>query len=347
MNLLSLLRPRRSKNTTTTPAEVYYGLDHALLNIPLPPPSMWMNLGYWEDTNDFPTACAALLNQVLITAGLLDEDGIGRKIEEDKKVNLVDVGIGCGDQSVRCLGYRRANIGDNEGDGGEKKPLFDSYVGITSLPVQARFAKERVDSLLPSSEKGEERRAQIFCTNAAIPSSWPDDLKSSLPITPLKNTTTTPDLNSAEPKEETWLLALDTLYHFTPSRLPLFTYAHDMLQSNIMTFDLLLPTPKPSLWNRLLLRLLCFLGGIPYSNFLSEDEYKSLLASAGYDVDKIKLRDISAHVFPGISSFLKSRIEEGRMFGLGKMGKFKGAKRLFSWWATSGAVRGVVVVARC
>lgn len=25
-----------------------YGLDHALLNIEMPPPSMWMNMGYWK-----------------------------------------------------------------------------------------------------------------------------------------------------------------------------------------------------------------------------------------------------------------------------------------------------------
>lgn len=25
-----------------------YGLDHAVLNIQLPPQTMWMNLGYWE-----------------------------------------------------------------------------------------------------------------------------------------------------------------------------------------------------------------------------------------------------------------------------------------------------------
>ena len=30
-----------------TPAKLY-GLDHAVLNIQLPPQSMWMNVGYWE-----------------------------------------------------------------------------------------------------------------------------------------------------------------------------------------------------------------------------------------------------------------------------------------------------------
>jgi hypothetical protein len=25
-----------------------YGLDHAVLNVQLPPQTMWMNMGYWE-----------------------------------------------------------------------------------------------------------------------------------------------------------------------------------------------------------------------------------------------------------------------------------------------------------
>jgi hypothetical protein len=25
-----------------------YGLDHAVLNVQLPPQSMWMNMGYWK-----------------------------------------------------------------------------------------------------------------------------------------------------------------------------------------------------------------------------------------------------------------------------------------------------------
>ncbi|KAL4947362.1 hypothetical protein BDW69DRAFT_117912 [Aspergillus filifer] len=349
MNLLSLLRLRRnSNNSTTTPAEAYYGLDHAVLNIPLPPPSMWMNLGYWEDTKDFPTACAALLDQVLITAGLLDNDGLS-KVEVRKKVNLVDVGIGCGDQSLRCLGYNRANKDEDK----KERPLFDSYIGITSLPIQAQFAKQRVESLLSSSsstttdqtDEKETPRAQIHCANAALTSSWSEEIKSSLPI-PIPIPVPDSNLEEEHKHSENWLLALDTLYHFTPSRTPLFQYTHDTLRANIMSFDLILPTPKPTLLYRLLLRLLCLISGIPYSNFMSEAKYKSLLVDAGYDPNKIIFRDISEHVFPGISTFLEKRFKEGRIHGLSKMGKFKGAGRLFSWWADSGVVRGVIVVAR-
>jgi hypothetical protein len=44
--LTSLLRTHQQN--PPAPTESFYDLDHALLNITLPPPSMWMNLGYWK-----------------------------------------------------------------------------------------------------------------------------------------------------------------------------------------------------------------------------------------------------------------------------------------------------------
>lgn len=36
------------KRALRKPQASVYGLDHAVLNIQLPPQSMWMNMGYWE-----------------------------------------------------------------------------------------------------------------------------------------------------------------------------------------------------------------------------------------------------------------------------------------------------------
>jgi hypothetical protein len=308
----------------------------------------------------------------LITASLLDENGDANPQPPEKKIRLLDVGIGCGDQSVRILGYKRgtgpgmhrceAETADQDGAGdakdamSPKKPLFDSYVGITSIPVQAQFAKQRVERLekenpralssssTPSpSKKGEgegltpSNRAQVFCADAANPSSWSPELKASLPPAP------------AQQIEENWLLALDTLYHFSPSRLPLLKYAHSTLHASLMAFDLLLPTPKPSLWTRLILRILCVLTGTPYTNFLTEDEYSALLVEAGYDLSDISFRDISGDVFGGIAGYINSREEVLNGYGLGGskgMRKFAGAGKIFGWWARTGVVKGVIISAR-
>lgn len=36
------------KRAFAAPSNNLYGLDHAVLNVRLPPQSMWMNMGYWE-----------------------------------------------------------------------------------------------------------------------------------------------------------------------------------------------------------------------------------------------------------------------------------------------------------
>ncbi|KAJ0414961.1 hypothetical protein BJY00DRAFT_294144 [Aspergillus carlsbadensis] len=376
--LASLLRTQQQ-----TPAvqESFYGLDHALLNITLPPPSMWMNLGYWKNTTSFPTACAALLDQVLITAGLLSPTGEPLPHPSTTTLRMLDVGIGCGDQSVRVLGYTRKTDdkkANEEGYGDGLRPLFDEYVGITSLPVQARFAGERVRRVQgeqSDSEIGKEkdssstattaptpkRRARIFCANAAKPASWGEEIHTSLssyhskPEEDGSSTQNTDDNKEEKPRkqdskaneteEETYLLALDTLYHFTPSRLPLLQYTKQKMNANLMAFDLLLPSHPLPILTRLLLRLLCLFTSTPYSNFLTESQYRALLVEAGYDDSKIEFRDISEHVFPGIAAFMKRRLEEARMFGFKGVGKYRGAGVVFRWWAT-GVVRGVVVVAR-
>ncbi|KAL2833293.1 hypothetical protein BDW59DRAFT_156795 [Aspergillus cavernicola] len=375
MNLLKFLFSKR--NNPNPQNSSLYGLDHAILNIPIPPPSMWMNLGYWKNTNDFPTACATLLDQVLITAGLLDETGNGngngsafpvsvQQHPPTRRFRLLDVGIGCGDQSVRVLNYMR----------GDDEPLFDSYVGITTLPVQAAYASRRIEALqdrtgtTTATNHGKEtilkHKAKIFCADAASPRLWPKEIHSSLAPAQHQDSistvasTTSIDIKTekekekgGEKEEEPWFLALDTLYHFHPSRLPLFTYTNSTLQANIMAFDLLLPSPSSSttaplsLITRLLLRLICLLTGAPYSNFLTQAQYTALLVQAGYDPEKIVFRDISEDVFAGIAGYIRQREGLLKGYGLGKgMGKFRGARVVFDWWARTGVVTGVIVVAR-
>jgi hypothetical protein len=134
------------------------------------------------------------------------------------------------------------------------------------------------------------------------------------------------------------------MYHFQPSRLPMLRYASSALHASFMAFDLLL-ADNTSWWQRLKMRLVCWVTGTPFTNFLTREEYVRLLVAAGYDPSSIEIKDISRHVFPGITEFLGQRIQEGQPHGL-KLGKFRGARSVFGWWARSGIVRGVVVVAR-
>ncbi|KAJ5176362.1 uncharacterized protein N7482_002239 [Penicillium canariense] len=329
-----------------------YGLNHAVLNMKLPPESMWMNMGYWKNTGDFPEACQALLDQVLET---------GLATERSPSVRILDVGCGCGDQSayIASLTYgaldKTPNIaltasgsGFNSSDGGSDpalrhiigkeslKPLVNTYIGITLEPSQAQIARQRIRlQQKRNNGQGSCSSADVFCADGAKPSSWTGELQNS--ISNIVGTTHDPDTS-------TWLLALDTMYHFRPSRLPILHYARNTLHASFMAYDLLL-ADNTSWWQRLRMRLVCWITGSPFGNFLTREEYVRLLVAAGYEASQIEIKDVSRHVFAGISEFLGQRLQDGQPYGL-NVGKFRGAKLLFGWWARSGVVRGVVVVAR-
>lgn len=242
-------------------------------------------------------------------------------------IKLVDVGIGCGDQSLHLT--RKLPI---TGPGEQRRALIDSYVGVTFARSQADFARKRLLNRTSDSDTSTwTPDVKIFAADAAKPDSWELRLKQTV-------------LNDHDQKQQTWLLALDTLYHYIPSRIPLLTHACRDLQASFMAFDLLLDS-STTFTNRLLVRLMCLLSGIPYTNLLTTTQYEDMLVQAGYDRDFVQMCDISEHVFPGISRFIAEKDGELKKFGMG-VGKFKVPGWLFGWWGRSGVIRGVVVVAR-
>lgn len=204
------------------------------------------------------------------------------------------------------------------------------------------------DMMVEGDEKSRpigRQRIRLFYSNAADPSSWSPDVKRAVSIDYASSCSTATDLRLHERlRPEPWVLALDTLYHFRPSRRPFMEYACSDLQASVMAFDLAI-SDSASMWNRFLLRIICWVTGTPFANFLTRKEYEDMLVAAGYSRECIQWRDISEHVFGGIAGFMRRREEELRRFNMG-IGKFKGAGYVFGWWARSGLVRGVVVIAR-
>jgi hypothetical protein len=207
-------------------------------------------------------------------------------------------------------------------------PCLDSYIGITIEPAQASLGAARLH------ERKSSMPARIFCADAAAPTSWTGELEES----------TTNFATQTGTDASTWLLALDTLYHFRPSRLPILRYACNTLNASFMAFDLILCN-SITWYDKILLRLVCWGTNAPFGNFISEGKYVDLLVEAGYDAAQIEIRDISKNVFGGLAGFIERRIGEARPFGIG-MGKYSVARVAFAWWAKGRVVRGVVVVAR-
>lgn len=280
--------------------------------------------------------------------------------EQHATIRLIDVGFGCGDQSLYLTNLRRlimppetpfsmsAADAGNESDGimasnQDFLPLFDSYIGINITPSQVDMAKKRLlkasggdyTSSLRSTPK-----VEVFVADAGNPASWDLELKEAVysGVAPHAKQDT-----QSTAKMQTWLLALDTLYHFKPSRMPLFECAYREIQASIMAFDLLM-SESASLWDRCRLRLMCLVTGIPYSNFITEKEYRAMLALAGYEQDMIDMQDISEDVFAGIADYIRTREAGLEMYGM-TVGKFKAPAKIFDWWARSGVVKGFVVIA--
>lgn len=282
----------------------------------------------------------------------------GERLDDyrDSIIKLIDVGIGCGDQSLYLTSksYQLEPQIENRApdslntdlptDKSTAVPLFYSYVGVNITPSQVNLARQR---LLQASKQASAMPGhftpdiKIFEADAAKPSSWKFELKEAI----LMNSRETPSdpQTLRHVQKHTWLLALDTLYHFKPSRKPLFECAFTEMQASIMAFDLLLGE-SPSFWDKLYLRLICLVSGMPWSNFMSKTEYESMLVDAGYQRDQILMEDVSENVFSGIASFIKTREEQLKIYGM-SLGKYKGPGEIFDWWAKSGVVRGYVIVA--
>ncbi|KAF2654933.1 hypothetical protein K491DRAFT_599778 [Lophiostoma macrostomum CBS 122681] len=314
-----------------------YGLDHGRLHVELPLP-MWMNMGYWyEHPHNLATACRTLLSEVLTTAGFdrkRDSTEVHRGIRRTKA--LIDLGFGCGDQTIYIKSQIPMRKFDQEWfDNRNAVVIFDHYIGITQDRRQFQYAEPRVSELKQyRSHKPNHPREQavknthIYCGNAADPEAWDSIINPHV-------------LKGFSQAEERWVLALDSLYHFSPSRWGTIRHARS-LNASLMAFDLCI-ADHVSLPDLILLRILTMLMGAPWANFVTQTEYHNKLREVGYT--EITMRDVSEHVFGPLAEFMEAQNRVLNVIGYG-LGAFHAARLMFGWWARSGVVRGVIVVAR-
>jgi hypothetical protein len=319
-----------------------------------------------QDAKSFPDACEALLEKILITAGLLSQDRtpIAETLSEAHMdrggqhafFKLIDVGLGCGDQSLyltRRL-HRSTNTSSDNGNVRHTTikeqtivPLFDSYIGINITPAQVNLARHRLEAAPENKSTSPAvwtSDVKVFAADAARPASWDQTLNEAIFGTGSPKSTLDTSSAPLSAKEHIWLLGLDTLYHFRPSRIPLFECAYKDMNASIMGFDLLLGDSL-SLWERVRLRLICLAAGMPYANLMTKKEYERMLISVGYAQENIELEDVSDHTFAGVADFLRAKEAELNKYGM-TMGRLKTPGKIFDWWAKSGVIKGYVVVAR-
>ncbi|KAF5262350.1 hypothetical protein FOXYS1_6914 [Fusarium oxysporum] len=302
-----------------------YGLGHWKLNITTRPPSMWMNVGYWkthtgEPIDTLPAAASALLEQVVSAAGL-SGDAPG-KASPRGSLAILDLGFGCGDQT-----WQLARTATEQGWRDFR------YVGLTLNDAQVQTSRRRIYRELSEAGTAFDAEAfSLFRADAAKPQTWSPQIREAV-------------YSLADEKyTERWLLALDCIYHFSPSRKPVLSHAAKELDANYMAFDLLLneKASTKDIWRA---RLIGKMMGCPLKTFLSETEYRDQLVECGYDRNEITIKEITDDVFSGLVKFLDRQDKLLAEYGI-TMGGFKLAGRLFNWFDKSRVVRAVVVVAR-
>lgn len=254
---------------------------------------------------------------MLSESGVLEKDAVS-----SSKLAILDLGIGCGDQSWELRRLLQAR------GWGEYR-----YVGLTLNPTQFQLAANRLCEEVQKLGVA-DRSIQVFRADAARPDGWETEIKNAVL-----------SLKDDHPQDqERWVLALDTLYHFFPSRRPIFNYAVETLDASFMAFDLILNDAAP-FWQKLVAKIIGLAMRCPAGAFVTEVEYKSQLKAAGYDEKHIHFRDITDHVFSGLVSHIKHQEEVLRPFGI-SVSKFKVAGKIFGWFAKSGVLRATIVVAR-
>ncbi|KAH0526919.1 hypothetical protein TsFJ059_010186 [Trichoderma semiorbis] len=287
-----------------------YGLGHWKLNVRTPLPSMWMNLGFWtrddgKPIRHFDEAARNMLEKLLQAAGLTST------AKSQHSVAVLDVGFGCGDQTVALAELIHAS----------SRPQF-RYVGLTLNAMQLQEAQQRLDAALAIPE-GE---------NAAKPESWNSDVCASV------------DGLADEAFRERWLMGLDCLYHFSPSRKPIFKRASQTLSANVMAFDLIL-SDTASAWQILAVRILGFILLCPWRTFLTEEQYRDQLVECGYDRACVEIRDISDHVFGGLAGHLRKQDAALSPYGISLSG-YTMVGRIYEWFDRTRVLKAAIVVGR-
>lgn len=267
----------------------------------------------------FEEACSNLLKQILSLAGLLETEPAAT-YDSPKSLAVLDVGFGCGDQTLELVRLTRPRGWSDF-----------RYVGLTMNQGQVDSASRRIYGQIAASEQLSVDSFKLLCANAAVPRAWKPGVRQAVEsLTECKFT-------------DRWFLALDCLYHFSPSRKPILEYAARKLGSNFMAFDLIL-NESASLRDTLIVRAIGMMMGCPMRTFLTGEEYRNQLVECGFDRGSIVIRDITEHVFPGVVKFLDDQERALNQYGV-SLGGHKLAGRLFDWFRRSKVVKASIVVA--
>lgn len=239
---------------------------------------------------------------------ILDEAGISAQ----KSFSIVEVGCACAESALSL--FKRF------------PEQCDGYIGLTLSTLQAHIAADRVRQV----QGGENPKYNVFHADAAKPNTWGSGIHSSL-----------------KTLERPWLMAIDCLFHFEPSRKPLFEFAANKLGASFALTD---HVKRENLtWlERLKLHFAYGLLDTPLNNVLTRRQYVELLVSCGYEEKNITIIPTTEFVLKPYSNFIQEQGQRWQDLGGGKSDymDFRLVGAVSSWLAKSGLVDSCIIVAR-
>ncbi|KAF3044295.1 hypothetical protein E8E12_006125 [Didymella heteroderae] len=287
-SVLIVVVPTLSGSRTEKGKKTVYGLQHGRLHL-----NAHRSEAEPSRSKSLAEACRDLLDLVLAEADFSKETAT------DRTRCLIDAGFGCGEQTIHLMSEKPLRPSDKLWwDDKVHQVYFDHYVGITQDKTQHQYAQQRVDEM-------KKDKVSVFCADASTPWLWSEDLFQT-------------SHKAQNITQETWCLALDTAYHFSPSRWVFYHHMWRYYTASIMAFDLCL-SPTATLPQKIVLRILTTLMGAPWANFDTPEVYRQKLIGLGYPADGIKVIDISEHVFAPLSEFLEEQDSSLKMIGVNPM----------------------------
>ncbi|WRT65413.1 uncharacterized protein IL334_002356 [Kwoniella shivajii] len=258
----------------------------------------WCNMGWWEDTDNFPTAAKTLGERLLDFAKEGGYQGGG---------NVLDIGHGAGESLLLHLSSPSPpkhlhGLTSLSSDTAQARLLIDKYAPDVPTPVElftysAQFNPTKdFDHPLNSMKGFMGEKSQVQETFAYSDEDDIDQVQGEL------------NLDSDNPPPYNMIYILDAIYHFPPSlRTFLDSLKPVLSHDGLVVYTDIIPPPGFAIWKSW---LISYILSVPLPNLTSRPEdlegYRLELEKEGWK--DIKVEDWSKNVWPG---FAKNLIDRG------------------------------------
>lgn len=240
---------------------------------------------------------------------LLENAGVA----DQSEFSVFEVGCGCAETAHVLLNEYQNCSG---------------WVGLNLSAVQVQVADDRLREAQSSSQG--KTRCKIFQADAAKPSTWSAEIRDSVRSLP-----------------NPWLVGIDTLVDFLPSRKGILAYARQELGASVAITDHV-KMENLSMLDTFRTWASFRLMDAPLNQVLTKQQYIDLLVECGYKEENISFVPYTQHVYAPYSRFIQKQGQRWQEMGGSKWDymDFSIAGYVCDWWARTGLAEAYMIIAR-